>query len=909
MAKTSPLLNSFSAGEYSILTQGRVDLDRYPASARSLLNFCALSQGPITPRPGTQFTSRAYSRDFNSNLIPFVYDEQDAVMLEFTDGRVLFHAEDGVLTYAPVEFTGNVVSGAPLQLLIDNLDAAVGDQVIFSGWPVDNRMNGKTAKITAKVGDTYTFDVSYDGPTGAASRMASRIYHVSTVYAGGDVSLIRTAQSLDVLYLFTRGYKTYTLSRYDTYDWRFEEFKYEGGPWMPGTNKNGVLRLSGDGDAANNAIVTVSSTEFGGGASALIDGRPSNYWTTADPNNTNQTATFQLTAASVVTGYTIYVAQGVDFVNTETAYSGVDLAPGSFRLEGSNNGSSWTVLDSQNAFVLYENGRSVHFKIDNNTAYSYYRLYVESTTRNGPKRIGVGEVTLTTNNDAVRVVTANLSGNYPELNRGAGFLATDVGRLVRMRGSDSFWRTGEIVTRNSATQVTIRILDEPFLTASQPITEWQIGYIGDTLGYPSCGIFFDDRLWVAGLSGQPDLIAGSVVGDYANFQQRTQVNEVLDTSAVVGKLNSRRMSRIQWLHTDERGLLAGTTSSEWVISSTDNGAITAAKIKVRSSTERGSAFIDPVKVDRQILYVQTSKRTLREMTYVYEADGYKSPSMSLFASHLGAALIEQIAYAAEPHQILWCRRGDGSVVGFTYNRDENVLGWHRHDFAGGFITAIATMPSSQDNIDTLWLVADRVVNGNTERYIERMTKFWDFGMNIANAWFVDCAVKYQGPAVSELNGLDHLEGRTIEGVVDGAPLDPQTVTGGKVTFKQPIAKAILGLPYVSEGETARPEVGAEDGTAQGKVKRIDRCTLFLWDSIGGEMGVYDEDAMRDEWVPVEYRENHAQHQPHALQTGMFGPSVMPAGYNKAGSIRFRRTLPLPFNIISILPKMNTQDGS
>jgi hypothetical protein len=68
------------------------------------------------------------------------------------------------------------------------------------------------------------------------------------------------------------------------------------------------------------------------------------------------------------------------------------------------------------------------------------------------------------------------------------------------------------------------------------------------------------------------------------------------------------------------------------------------------------------------------------------------------------------------------RREDGTVVGLTYNRDEGVVGWHRHDF-GGYVESIAVLPQADGLQDALWLVVRRTINGVERRFVERLTRF------------------------------------------------------------------------------------------------------------------------------------------------------------------------------------------
>lgn len=903
MAKASPLRSSFNAGEFSILVEGRVDLDRYPASMRACKNGITAPQGPFLSRSGTYFVTECYDSGKQSALVPFVFSDEQALMLEFCDERIRYVLEAGLQAYTPVAVT-EIVQLNPLIVTAAGLGAAVGDEIALTGLLAETNLNGVAVAVTNVSTDDYTLDFDATGilTLGAITAEANRLYHIVSPYDHEDVHSIRAVQSVDVIYLFCPGYRPRRLSRYDTYDWRMATLQFDSGPFMDEIPKLGTLTVSATGSPIGSGTPGESGHNGANAVANAFDTDRNTFW----ESNTDQTGYIEYDFGTdvVIDGYVIYPARS----NTDTTYASLDFAPGDWTFLGWD-GSDWVTLDNQYGYVLYDNGRSVFFKVNNTTGYSKYRLNITACTRNGTLKPRVARLEM---REAVeKNVTVTLSGVYDNFNGGAGFKATDVDRLLRVKASDQQYRLLKIKTFTDANEVVATLLDEPFPDTSA-ILNWQPGYWSDTTGWPTCGAFFEDRLWVSGVYSVPDLIAGSRTGAYEDFAQRSPINEVLDDSAIVVRLNSRKMASVRWLESDERGLLIGTGTNEWVLSASNpESGISGRNIKARSSSARGSANIDPVKVDRQVLYVQTSRRTVREMAYVFEADGYKSPSMSLFASHLGVPRLAQMCYTGEPHSIAWFRRDDGSVVGLTYNREENVIGWHRHDF-GGIVESIATIPSATDLQDTLWLVIKRNLGTDEEpvykRYIERLMRFWDFDSDVQNAHMVDCGVKYEDETeFTELYGLQHLEGLHVHGLQDGIPFEADVVDGMITLPRGPAKKVVVGLPYESFGEISRMEAGAADGTAQGKMKRTNNVSLLLWDSAYGEIGVFDEQAKDYKWQDIEYPEAYDELQPIVLQTEMVGPFNVAPGYQKRGTLAFRRTLPLPFNVISIMPQLHTQD--
>ena len=55
MAKSSPILNAFNAGELSPEFKGRIDLEKFRKGCERLENFLPRIHGPARKRPGSRF--------------------------------------------------------------------------------------------------------------------------------------------------------------------------------------------------------------------------------------------------------------------------------------------------------------------------------------------------------------------------------------------------------------------------------------------------------------------------------------------------------------------------------------------------------------------------------------------------------------------------------------------------------------------------------------------------------------------------------------------------------------------------------------------------------------------------------------------------------------------------------------
>ena len=58
--------------------------------------------------------------------------------------------------------------------------------------------------------------------------------------------------------------------------------------------------------------------------------------------------------------------------------------------------------------------------------------------------------------------------------------------------------------------------------------------------------------------------------------------------------------------------------------------------------------------------------------------------MTLLAEHITGKGIVDVDYAQEPDSIYWAVRTDGTLLGMTYQREEDIIAWHRHILGGSY---------------------------------------------------------------------------------------------------------------------------------------------------------------------------------------------------------------------------------
>ena len=482
----------------------------------------------------------------------------------------------------------------------------------------------------------------------------------------------------------------------------------------------------------------------------------------------------------------------------------------------------------------------------------------------------------------------------------ATFVSTDVGRLVRFR--DGY---GKITAFTSSTAVTWTIIKDT--GSGSASTDWGLGAFSDTTGYPSCVTFYEQRLVFAGTEAQPQTLYFSRSGDYENMDEN-RGGTIADDDAIIYTIASNQVNAIRFLSAT-RTLIVGTVGGEFSVSGggTDD-PVTPTNILIKKQSNHGCANIDAIPVGNVTLFLQRAKRKIRELAYNFDVDGYVAPDMTILAEHISESGVNEMSYQQEPNQIIWGVREDGQLIGLTYQREQQVVAWHRHIFGGAFSTGnavcetIATIPTNDKEYQT-WVIVKRTIDGATRRYVEYLNEF-DFDEDDDTSFnFLDSQLAYDGSATTTISNLDHLEGQVVSVLADGSAHPDRTVTNGSITLARSSTKVKVGLPYTSILQTMRIDAGSQNGTSQAKTKRIYNITIRLYESIGVEVG---PNLNNMESIP--FRSSaQLMNEPIPVFTGDKEVEFR-GNYETDGHIFVRQTQPLPLTVLSLYPELITNDG-
>lgn len=408
-------------------------------------------------------------------------------------------------------------------------------------------------------------------------------------------------------------------------------------------------------------------------------------------------------------------------------------------------------------------------------------------------------------------------------------------------------------------------LDNHFEQTQIPPTEyWSEGAWSDYRGYPQAVCSFQQRTVYGGSGFEPQRIWGSVTNDIENFARGDQT---LATDSYAFDLNAPMRGPINWLIA-QTDLFVGFSGAEWVVNSgstNNNGissgaAITPTNVNAVEHSAWGNAYgVQPYVIGDAVIYCQRQAVAIRQMLFSVYTQKYMSQDITALADHLFTSGLVQLDYQPQFRNqgMVWCVTRQGTLNSLTYELEQEVFGWAQHktgnvtpDSPDPGFESVAVIDGKGQVDDEVWVVVSRGIGlGNqVKRYVERINpNNWETVFSgppndpapvLSQAIYVDSATTFTSPGSTTLTGLDHLEARTVIGLIDGANMAPQVVTSGSITIPNlstPPTTATIGLPIGYAGQPMRMDSDPRAGNTQGLVKQISDLYVRVWNSCGGNI--------------------------------------------------------------------------
>lgn len=401
--------------------------------------------------------------------------------------------------------------------------------------------------------------------------------------------------------------------------------------------------------------------------------------------------------------------------------------------------------------------------------------------------------------------------------------------------------------------------------------------------YPAACTYHEQRRCFAGTNSQPQNFWATRSGTESNLQYAIPTR---DDDAIMFRIAARENQTIRHM-VPLLDLIILTASAEFVVQT--SGSFTPTSFAVKPRSFIGSNNVTPLAPGNTVLFAAARGGHVRELGFSTEQGGYITGDLSLRAPHLFDDFdIVDAAFSKSPYPIAWWVSSNGKLLSLTYVPEQNIFAWAQHDTDGLFESCCCVAEGRED---VLYVVVNRTINGATKRYVERLASR-RFATQ-ADAFFVDCGLSYAGAPATTFSGLDHLEGKTVSILGDGAVFPQQIVTGGSVSVDTSVSKAQIGLPLIAELQTLPMAVEAQ-AFAQARVKNVNSVTLRVFESLGFKVGP-DLDTLREH--PSRTFETFGS--PPNLQS-LEAKVVIDPTWQDGAQVYVRQDQPLPCTILSMV---------
>ncbi|MFL6728059.1 MAG: hypothetical protein ACJ8FS_16325 [Sphingomicrobium sp.] len=429
---------------------------------------------------------------------------------------------------------------------------------------------------------------------------------------------------------------------------------------------------------------------------------------------------------------------------------------------------------------------------------------------------------------------------------------------------------------------------QPILSETPPVGENPFSGAGDK---PSCVSFHQQRL---ALAGTLNVINGVWLSRSADPENMDRSRPARADDSLSFALLAEKVNGITGLASMEE-LLVLTTDSIFAIQGNQSGVVTPGDINPKRTTGRGARKVKPLNIDTVTFFVPSRANRLRTLGFSFDIAGYKSDNVTIFAPHLFRTFgLIKMVYQEEPFSIVWGLRGDGVLLAFTWEIEQQVWGWSVVETQGS-VEDIEIIPEA--GYDRLYALIRRIINGTERLFHERMAMPHT---DITQACHLDCAYTNVFDTPQDyISGVWHLEGATVSMIYDGYVAHDLVVTQGRVDVPDGNTASVItvGLRYSGRAESLPAALSSQGTTEHVNRQQIGDIVVRTIDTRGIEIGARG--------APLEAVEPKDGDEVEGLMdVSQIDYKVVPAGdWKDTSTVVIEQNEPLPAHIVGIFYSM------
>jgi len=819
----------------------RVDLEVMRLAARQQENIIGKLRGPGMVRPGKKYLS-ATQGSAAGWLLPFIAGPNDAFMFELTDyvmrvrdgdtdslvSRVAvstaFSAGDfsgaGTWTLSAASGQTSSISGGYLLLTArakgaeafakQTLAIAGGDQNVEHALeinvprgPVLIRVgtgDGKQDLLAETVLRTGYHSLTFTPPGASAyvkiysTAPQQKIVDSIAIASAGTMTLttpwpasagplIRTDQSLDVMFCACAGYKPQRIERHGDRAWSIVDYTSDDGPFIGARTANVTLTptvLEGNGTLTASADFFQSS-HVGALFYLYHEGQRLDTYLAAGGKFTD-----------------VFEVTGVN----ETNYNDRDF--------------TYTIAGTWAGTIKVQRSFDSEF-----TGFQEFR-----------REQAVSTIAITANATYIDDDNEDNVIAWYRIGFEAGAYTSGEAHITCQYGGGGGFGICRVTGYTDAKNVSIEVL-KPFKGLGAT-SDWREGEWSAYRGYPTAVKLTEGRLVWTG----EDKVWASVSDAYDSFDETVDGDSgpILRSIAIGGRNTPAWMANLS-------SLVVGTNARIVTVQANSLGdAVTPTNFKINPVSTVRAAQLNPVELaENRLLFVTAAGNALAELSWEAAQGGFIVTPFSQLQTDLLAIGISQLAVSTSPEQRIWVLLADGTIMLITFDASQKVSCFTPFTTAQGSdeaytdaIECVAVLPGSDQ--DRVYFVVKRRVNGAWVRHVEKLA------YDVDAAPLTVCKVFdsfVEGTASSTTITLSHLKGRSVYAWVDGAPVEDARgtptefiVDAGTGQITLPVAPTqgyCVGLGYEWVYETTRLEYGVQGQSPIFTVKAVDQLALILLD--------------------------------------------------------------------------------
>jgi len=854
MARVAVELTNFTGGELSPRLDGRTDLTKYTSGCSTLENLIVYPHGAAARRPGSTFLAEVANSANKTRLIPFEFSTTQTYMLEFSNLKMRVYKDSGSVLEGDKTISA-ITKANPAVVTATSHGYSNGDEVVITAVGGMTEVNGKRFLVADKTTNTFELqdkdgvDINSSSfTTYTSGGVSNKVFELATPYTTAQLFDIKFAQSADVMYITHPAHEVEKLSRTGHTAWTLTDVDFTNGPFMDANITTTTLNPASHTVGTGVAVVASAVTGINSGSGFLATdiGRLIYF----------RDGYMKVTARADTTNITVEIIKDLG-----SATASEDWRLGAFS-DTTGHPSCVTFFEQRLVFAGTTNQPQTIF-FSKSGDYENMDSNIGGTIADDDAII----YTIASNQvNAIRFMTSTRTliigtagGEFTVSGGGTDSAVTPTNILIKKQSNHGAANVDAIAVGNATL----------FLQrAKRKIRE--LAYNFDVDGYiaPDMTILAEH-------------ITESGVTQVAYQQEPNQIVYAVRGDGELAGLTYQREQQVTAWH---RHIFGGRFGVATLTVSDYANIATGTKLTLTKSdgtvvdftSTTGTAGTNEFKTQTNNNTTATNLKTAIN-------------AHTNFTATVNSAVVTITETAHEATGYLTIKSFDSTRLTATSE--------------GKAVVESAAVIPTDDTEYQVYVIVKRTVNGSTRRYVEFLNVF-DFDQTDNTSFnFLDSQLSYSGSAVSTLSGLDHLEGQVVAILADGATHPNKTVSSGSVSLDRSAKNVKIGLAYTSLLQTMRLNAGSQNGTSQGKTKRIYDITVRMFETIGVEVGPDLNNLERipfrssadlmDEGIPpftgdkeVEFRGN----------------------YETDGFIFVRQTQPLPFTILSLYPRLTTNDG-